>query len=95
MLQGSDSMFSPEMMKAASEIMSGLSPEDLSKMGEMAGGMQSKQDIGSLLNANNMPNDPAMLRSMFKVSKRRIKQQPQWRLEKSRICHILMTINSN
>lgn len=62
-------MFSPEMMKTASEMMSKLSPEDLSRMSEMAGGMNSKQDFSSLLGGGGMPTDPAMLRSMFKVCK--------------------------
>lgn len=63
-----DGMLSPDMMKAASEMMSKLSPEQLEEMTKMAGSIgNSGSDSFPSGVANSLPSDPSMLRSMFKV----------------------------
>ncbi|GMH37536.1 hypothetical protein BSKO_05409 [Bryopsis sp. KO-2023] len=58
--------FSPEMMKAATSMMSQISPEEMAEMSKMAATMQSGGGTPSLA---GMGSNPTMVRSMFKMMK--------------------------
>lgn len=59
-------MFTPEMLKMASSMMSNLSPDELSEMTKLAGNMQAGSS-GTAPAPGNLPSDPNVMRNMLKV----------------------------